>query len=104
MSKEVNSKKFDAVMARNITLAKCPKCGDFGGEIIIPMTAYGSKSGTVFVKCKYCDFTTKARNANITIYDTENKRIGCPIIDISLMGAIRQAVYDWNRRTENEQR
>lgn len=101
MSKYVNADKFDAIMAKNIVLGKCPICGNPGADIIIPMTEANPKSGMVFVKCNCCGFATKARNATTTIYDTENKRIGCPIIDRSLMGAIRQAVHDWNRRTGN---
>lgn len=100
-TKEVNSKKFDALMAKDIDLGKCPKCHEWGGEITIPMTAYGSKSGTAFVRCKYCGFETKGRNTNITIYDTDNKRIGCPTIEKSFMGAIRQAINDWNGRNKN---
>lgn len=104
MSKYVTEAKFDAIMAKNIVLNKCPVCGNFGGEIIIPMTEHSIKSGMVFVKCGYCDYSTKARNATTTLYDTDKNRIGCPITDKSLIGAIKQAVHDWNRRTEDEQR
>ena len=31
-AKEVNAKKFDALMAKNITLEKCPKCREWGGR------------------------------------------------------------------------
>lgn len=100
-TKEVNSKKFAALMAKNITLGKCPKCREWGGEITIPMTAYGCKSNTAFVRCKYCEFETKGRKTSITMFDTENKRIGCPTIEKSLMGAMYRAIEDWNGMDEN---
>ena len=103
-AKEVNEKKFDALMAKGITLGKCPKCREWGGEITIPMTAYGSESGMAFIRCKYCGFKTKGRSTSTTIYDTENKRIGCPTIEKSLMGAIRQAVNDWNGKGNGKQK
>lgn len=98
---EVNSKKFDALMSKAINLKKCPKCPDIGGEIIIPMTAYGRRTGSVFVRCRNCGFETKPRRASITMSDEKN-RLGCPIIPKSLMKAIHTAVNDWNEGRGND--
>lgn len=102
-TKEVTAKKFDALMAKNITLGKCPKCREWGGELKIPITAFGSESRTAYVRCKYCFAKTRKYSISTTIYDTENERIGCPVIEKSLMGAIRQAVNDWNGKGNGKQ-
>lgn len=89
---------------RRILLSKnAPSVVNGGGEITIPMTAYGCKSERAFIRCKYCGFETKGRNTNTTIYDIENKRIGCPTIEKSLMGAIYRAIEDWNGKGNGKQ-
>ena len=98
-TQEVNSKKFDTLMAKNITLQKCHKCGRYGGQIIIDMPMYG-KDG-VYCKCYEFGFETKRKAMNAVILDHENKRMGTPVIEKSLMSAIREAINDWNGRSEN---
>ena len=99
--KEVNSKKFNAIMNKRIDLGKCPRCPNIGGEIIIPLICYGSKWRKVYVRCGVCGFETKRYNANTSLYDTESKRLGSFVIDKSLMSAIHNAVNDWNGRSKN---
>ena len=97
--KEVNSKKFDALMSKSINLGRCPKCSRNGGQLIIDFPMYG-KDGA-YCKCYDCGFETRRRSMNITMIDIEKHRMGTPVIEKSLMGAIRQAVNDWNGRSEN---
>lgn len=103
-TKEVNSKKFDAIMKKRIDLGKCPKCPNIGGEIIIPLICFGSKWRKVYVRCDHCGFETKSYNANTLLNDTESKRYGNFVIDKSLMNAIHNAVNDWNGRGKNDTR
>ena len=35
---------------------------------------------------------------NIVMFDKDNKRIGTPVIEKSLIGAIRLAINDWNEK------
>lgn len=93
--KEVNSKKFDAIMNKSISLNKCPKCPNLGGDIIVPMVAYSRTTRRVFIRCKYCGYETKSYDATTSLVD-ENRRFGSFVIDKSLMGAIHNAVNDWN--------
>lgn len=97
--KDVTVEKFDALMAKQITLRNCPKCNRYGAQIIIDMPMYGKEG--VYCKCYGCGYETKRQMANIVMKDKRG-RIGTPTIDKSLMGAIRQAVNDYNRRSENE--
>lgn len=100
--KEVTVEKFNALMAKNITLRACPKCQNYGGQIIIDFKLYGKEGA--FCRCYQCGYETKRRMTNIVISD-KRKRIATPIIDKSLIGAIRQAVNDYNKKErENEQR
>lgn len=99
MIKEVSAKKFDAIMEKSIDLHKCPKCPNLGGDIIIPMVAYGRTTPRVFIRCKYCGYETKSYDATTSLFD-ENKRFGNFVIDKSLMQAIHNAVNDWNGRGE----
>lgn len=101
-TREVSAKKFDALKKKSIVLNACPCCPNFGAEIIIPMTAYGCKTRSVYVRCKYCGYETKNYNAATPFDDTENKRYGSFVIDKSLMNAIHSAVNDWNGRSGNE--
>ncbi len=103
-TREVTSKKFDAIMKKSIDLGKCPKCPNIGGEIIIPLICFGSKWRRVYVRCKHCGFETKSYDANTMLNDTETKRHGNFVIDKSLMNAIHNAVNDWNGRSENGKR
>lgn len=98
--KEVSSKKFDAIMNKSISLNKCPKCPNLGGDIIIPMVAYGRTTHRVFIRCKYCGYETKSYDAATPLFD-ENKRYGSFVIDKSLMNAIHNAVNEWNGRSKN---
>ena len=91
---DVTVEKFDALVAKNITLRHCPKCNRYGGQIIIDMPMYGKEGA--YCKCYQCGFETRRHNTNIVISDNR-KRIGTPTIEKSLMAAIRQAVYDFNR-------
>lgn len=101
--KEVNSKKFDAIKKKSISLNKCPKCPNLGGDIIIPMVAYGRTSRRVFIRCKYCGYETKTYDISTCFVD-ENKRFGSFAIDKSLMQAIHNAVNDWNGRKQSNER
>lgn len=102
-TKEVNSKKFDAIMAKRIDLKKCPKCASYSAEIYIPIGGYfGSKLHKVRIKCTNCGFELRGHDISASIYDVENKRYGTPVIEKSLMGAIRQTINIWNgERSEN---
>ena len=100
--KEVNSRKFDAIMNKHIDLHKCPKCPAIGGEIIIPLICYGKKWRRVYIRCSSCGFETKSYDANTRLNDTESHRYGNFVIEKSLMAAIHNAVNDWNGRSENE--
>ena len=91
--KEVNAEKFDALMKKAIRLKECPKCGRYGAQIRVDFPMYG-KTGA-YCACYQCDYTTKRRETNIVMSDNK-KRLGTPTIEKSLMGAIRQAVNDWN--------
>ena len=94
--KEVTVEKFDALLAKQIALRACPKCNYPGGQIIVDMHTYGKDEG-VYCRCYECGYETRRRMANIVMHDKRN-RIATPTIDKSLMGAIRQAVNDYNRR------
>ena len=96
MFKEVSSRKFDALMARRLELKKCPRCPNFGAEIVISMTAYGPKTQRAFVKCKYCGYETKPYDAFISVWDKESGRVGNFVLNQSLASAIHSAVKDWN--------
>lgn len=98
--KEVNSKKFDAIMKKSISLHKCPKCPNLGGDIIISMVAYGVTTRRVFIRCKHCGYETKSYDVTTSFFD-ENKRFGNFVIDKSLIQAIHNAVNEWNGRAEN---
>lgn len=99
--KEVNSRKFDAIMKKGINLGKCPRCPNIGGEIIIPLTCFGSKWRRVYIRCDNCGFETKSFDANTCLNDTENHRFGNFVIEKSLMHAIYSAIEEWNGRSEN---
>lgn len=99
--KEVNSRKFDALMAKRIELKKCPRCADFSAEITIPMGCYGSKIHKVRIKCTNCGFELKGHSISASIVDTEKNRYGNPVIEKSFMGAIRQTINVWNGGREN---
>lgn len=94
-TKEVNSKEFDAIMAKNIRLKACPKCLVYAGDIKIPMGVFGY-SKRAYIECCYCGYKTKPRSTATQIYDAEEKRYGAPTIEKSLMGAIYRAIEDWN--------
>ena len=85
-------------MEKSINLHECHKCGRYGGQIIIDMPMYGRDG--VYCKCYQCGFETRRVAMNITMIDRENKRMGTPVIDKSLMSAIHNAVNDWNGRKE----
>lgn len=91
---EVNARKFDALMKKNIDLKECPKCKMYGAQIRIDFPLYG-KDGA-YCKCYKCGFETKRRSTNICMSD-DTKRLGTPTIEKSLMEAIRQAINDWNK-------
>lgn len=95
---DVSVEKFDALVAKSIILRNCPKCNNYGGQIIIDMPMYGKEGA--YCKCYQCGYETRRHSTNIIVTD-KRKRIATPIIDKSLMGEIRQAVYDYNRRSEN---
>ena len=97
--KEVSARKFDALVAKGISLRECPVCRRYGGQIIIDMPMYG-KDG-VYCKCYQCEFKTKRRAMGIVMVDNENHRMATPVIEKSLIGAINQAVNDWNGRSGN---
>jgi hypothetical protein len=99
--KDVNSKKFDALVKKGIDLRKCPNCYNIGGEIVIPLICYGKKWRRVYARCDYCGFETKGYDANTRLNDTESTRYGNIVLDKSLMTAIRNAVNDWNRRAND---
>jgi hypothetical protein len=49
-----------------------------------------------------CGFELKGQDISANIIDVENKRYGTPVIEKSLMGAIRQTINIWNGgRSEN---
>lgn len=91
--------KFDALLAKTIALYHCPKCHNYGGQIIVDMPMYGKEG--VYCKCYKCGFETKRRSAHIFMRDKTN-RMATPIIDKSFMQAIHTAVNDWNRRANDE--
>lgn len=91
--KVVSSKKFDALMKKSIKLKECRKCGRYGAQLRIDFPLYG-RAGA-YCACYECDYTTKRRETNICMSD-DRKRLGTPTIEKSLMGAIRQAINDWN--------
>ena len=93
--RDITVEKFDALLAKSIVLRECPECRNYGGQIIVDMPAYGKEGA--YCKCRQCGFETKRRTARILMKDKRN-RIGTPIIDKSLVAAIRQAVNDYNRR------
>ena len=99
--KDVSGRKFDAMMAKRLELKKCPRCPNFGAEIIIPMGAYGLKVHHVFVRCKCCGYETKSFDASTHLRDAETGRIGNFVLNPSMASAIHSAVNDWNRRAEN---
>ena len=101
--KEVNAKKFDALMKKRIDLQKCPNCHNIGGEIVIPLICYGKKWRRVYARCDYCGFETKGYDANTCLNDAESKRFGNIVIDKSLMNAIHNAVNEWNGRSEQNE-
>ena len=96
--KEVNEEKFDALMKKAINLKECPMCRRYGAQIRVDFPLYG-KTGA-YCKCYGCGFETKRRETNIVMHDNK-KRLGTPTIEKSLMGAIRQAINDWNGKNEN---
>ena len=100
-TKQVNSKKFDALMAKNIRLKVCPKCLVSAGDIKIPMGVFG-RSKKAYIECCHCGYKTKGISTATQIYDAEEKRYGAPTIEKSLMGAIYRAIEEWNaeKRTD----
>ena len=98
--KEVSAEKFNALMKKAINLKECPKCGRYGAQIRVDFPMYG-KDGA-YCKCYGCGFETKRRETNIVMSDNK-KRLGTPTIEKSLMGAIRQAVNDWNGKGNGKQ-
>lgn len=96
--KEVNSKKFDTLMAKSIVLKNCHKCGRYGGQIIIDMPMYG-KDG-VYCKCYECGFETKRKTMNAVILDHENKRMGTPVIEKIPYGSDKES----SKRLERKER
>lgn len=101
MYKEVSAEKFDALMKKSIVLKECPKCRNYGAQIRVDFPLYGRWGA--YCKCYQCGFETKRRNTNICMSDNK-KRIGSPTIEKSLMGAIRQAVNDWNGKGNGKQK
>lgn len=95
---DITVEKFDALVAKNIALRNCPKCNSYGGQIIIDMPLYGKEGA--YCKCYQCGFETRRQTTHIFMKDKRN-RMGTPTIDKSLLGAIRQAVNDYNKRGEN---
>ena len=95
---DITVEKFDALMAKQITLRECPKCHNYGGKIIIDMPMYGKEGA--YCRCSQCGYETKRRTTHTLIKDKRN-RIATPIIEKSLMGAIRLAINDFNGRSEN---
>ena len=95
---DITVEKFDALIAKSITLRECPQCRNYGGQIIVDMPMYGKEGA--YCKCYQCGFETKRHTTHIFMKDKRN-RIGTPIIEKSLMGAIRQAVSAWNRRAND---
>lgn len=99
--KEVSAEKFDALMKKAIRLEHCPKCGFYGAQIRVDFPLYGR--GGAYCKCYQCGFETMRRETNIVMHDNQ-KRLGTPTIEKSLMGAIRQAVNDWNGKGNGTKR
>lgn len=91
---DITVEKFDALITKKIELRNCPSCGAYGGSIIVDMPMYG-KDGA-YCKCNKCGFETKRKPTHIFMRDKEG-RVGTPTIEKSLMGAIKQAVNDWNK-------
>ena len=93
MIQEVSSEKFNARIKKSIHLGECPGCGSIGtAQIRVDFPLYGKKGA--YCRCLFCGYETKRQKTSIDIVDS--KRYGTPTIEKSLMGAIRQAVNEWN--------
>ena len=96
---DITVEKFDELIAKSIQLRNCPKCNYYGGQIIIDMPMYGKEGA--YCKCNMCGFETKRQSTRIFMKDKRN-RMATPIIEKSLMGAIRQAVNEFNKGAKND--
>ena len=94
--KEVNSKKFDALYKKRITVGRCPVCPNYDAEIIMPVPIYGKYQNTVYIRCKQCGYETHHHSAVTCFNDTESSRFGSFVTEKSLMHAIHSAIEEWH--------
>lgn len=90
--KIVSEEKFDSIMNKRIELNKCKKCGHIAPEIVVRMPLYGRYGASV--RCANCGMETKIHG--ITYVMADEKRLGTPTIEMSLMYGIKRAIQDWN--------
>lgn len=95
--RDITVPEFDALLAKQISMKQCPSCGGYSGNIVIDLPEYG-KSG-VYVKCRICGFESRRKSPFIRMRDVTG-RIATPVIDKSLIGAIRQAMIDYKKGVE----
>lgn len=91
--KEVSKQKFDAIMSKNIRIDLCPLCG-CGAEIVVKMPWYGQTGARV--QCSKCEYSTKFFDIHSMFNCKENRSLGTPILEKSIMRGIRSAIQSWN--------
>ena len=95
---EVSKEKFDAIIKKHISLKKCKRCGYITPEVVVKMPQYGKYGACV--RCQHCGTETKLYGISYLMFD-EDKRMGTPTIEKSLMYGIKRAIQDWNGNKEN---
>jgi hypothetical protein len=104
MSRDKQIEEMAKILCRDYSMGECMvdgfDCLEGHCSKRERIEALYNKDG-VYCKCYECGYETKRKSMNAVILDHENKRMGTPVIEKSLMGAIRQAVNDWNGRSEN---
>ena len=95
--KNVSRKTFEEIMSKEISLNRCPRCGN-NAEIVIKIPWYGPHGAKV--QCSVCGLGTELFDICSKFNCDETKSIGTPILEKSIIKGVRAAIQSWNRRKE----
>ena len=93
MKNIMTDQQFNKIMGSSITLGKCPMCGSPGGNIVVELPYYGVHGARI--ECPFCTYSTDIYGTELCIF-SEDRRIGSPTTEESILRGIMKAVTEWN--------
>ena len=89
----MTDQQFNKIVGSSITLGKCPLCGSPGGNIVVELPYYGVHGARI--ECPFCTYSTDIYGTELCIF-SEDRRIGSPTTEESILRGIMKAVTEWN--------